>query len=143
MRVYESIHLVKGEDLNHHGTLFAARASEWFVEAGFAAAACENGNTDEIVLRNVHRMSFQKPVSKGTVLAFHSRVACLGRSSIMVSIEASDAITGWTYIEGFITFVTIDAATRMKKEHNLLLDAPQDEREIRIREEALKQRLQS
>ena len=25
---------VKGEDLNHHGTLFAGRAAEWFVESG-------------------------------------------------------------------------------------------------------------
>ncbi len=25
---------VKSEDLNHHGTLFAGRTSEWFVETG-------------------------------------------------------------------------------------------------------------
>jgi len=31
--------LVKSEDLNHHGTLFAGRSAEWFVEAGFIAAA--------------------------------------------------------------------------------------------------------
>ena len=41
MRMYETLHLVKGEDLNHHGTLFAARAAGWFAEAGFAAAVCE------------------------------------------------------------------------------------------------------
>ena len=40
MKIYETLHLVKGEDLNHHGTLFAARAAAWLVEAGFAAAAC-------------------------------------------------------------------------------------------------------
>jgi len=32
-------HLVKSEDLNHHGTLFAGRGAEWLVEAGFIAAA--------------------------------------------------------------------------------------------------------
>ena len=32
-------HLVKGEDLNHHRTLFAGRGAEWLVEAGFIAAA--------------------------------------------------------------------------------------------------------
>ena len=31
--------LVKSEDLNHHGTLFAGRTAEWFVEAGFVSAA--------------------------------------------------------------------------------------------------------
>ena len=51
MKQYETLHLVKQEDLNHHGTLFAARAAAWVVESGFAAAACEHGNTDDIVLR--------------------------------------------------------------------------------------------
>ena len=32
-------HFVVGEHLNHHGTLFAARAASWFVEAGLMAAA--------------------------------------------------------------------------------------------------------
>ena len=72
MKVYETLHLVKGEDLNHHGTLFAARAAAWLVEAGFAAAACEHGDTDEIVLRNLQNMSFSKPVDKGTVVKFES-----------------------------------------------------------------------
>jgi acyl-CoA hydrolase len=30
---------VKGQDLNPHGTLFAGRGAEWFVEAGLIAAA--------------------------------------------------------------------------------------------------------
>ena len=41
MKQYETSHLVKQEDLNHHGTLFAARAAAWFVEAAFVAAGCE------------------------------------------------------------------------------------------------------
>ena len=32
-------HLVKGEDLNHHRTLYAGRGAEWLVEAGFIAAS--------------------------------------------------------------------------------------------------------
>ncbi len=32
-------HLVKSEDLNHHGTLYAGRTAEWFVETGFVSAA--------------------------------------------------------------------------------------------------------
>ena len=30
-----TMRLVKSEDLNHHGTLFAGRTAEWFVESGF------------------------------------------------------------------------------------------------------------
>jgi len=29
-----TMRLVKSEDLNHHGTLFAGRTAEWFVESG-------------------------------------------------------------------------------------------------------------
>ncbi|MDP2989667.1 MAG: hypothetical protein Q8O57_03775 [Kiritimatiellota bacterium] len=36
---YVTNHLVKSEDLNHHGTLYAGRTAEWFVESGFIAAA--------------------------------------------------------------------------------------------------------
>ena len=31
-------HVVMGGDLNHHGTLYAGRTAEWFVEAGFISA---------------------------------------------------------------------------------------------------------
>ena len=37
-QIYHYDRLVKSEDLNHHGTLFAGRSAEWFVEAGFIAA---------------------------------------------------------------------------------------------------------
>ena len=137
MKQYESIHLVKGEDLNHHGTLFAARAASWFVEAGFAAAACEHGNPDEIVLRSLQNMSFSVPVKKGAVVAFRSRVAYAGRTSLVVYIEASDAIDGTVAVEGFITFVTIDKDTGRKKPHGVVLDGNPDEKEQEQRKRAL------
>ena len=48
MKKYYATHLVKSEDLNHHGTLFAARTASWFVESAFIAAACEHGDPSEI-----------------------------------------------------------------------------------------------
>lgn len=44
MKVFKISHLVKSEDLNHHGTLFAGRTAEWLVEAGFVTAAAEHGD---------------------------------------------------------------------------------------------------
>ncbi|HIW81141.1 MAG TPA: acyl-CoA thioesterase [Candidatus Acetatifactor stercoripullorum] len=137
MRKYETLHLVKGEDLNHHGTLFAARAAAWFVEAGFAAAACEHGNTEEIVLRNVHSMSFSRPVKKGEVVRFTSRVVYAGTTSLVVGIEAVQAITGERAIAGYITFVTVEEDTGRKKAHKVILDAAWDKEEERQRKEAL------
>ncbi|MEL7655970.1 MAG: acyl-CoA thioesterase, partial [Bacillota bacterium] len=43
MKYYQISHLVKSEDLNHHGTLFAGRSAEWLVEAAFVAAASQHG----------------------------------------------------------------------------------------------------
>lgn len=147
MKVYETLHLVKGEDLNHHGTLFAARAAAWLVEAGFAAAACEHGDTDEIVLRNLQNMSFSKPLKKGTVVRFESRVVYAGSTSLTVAVQAKDAMTEEQAIEGFITFVTIDKETGKKKQHSVMLDevvpdGAAGEEEQKLREKALQLRNQ-
>ncbi len=107
MKQYETLRLVTGEDLNHHGTLFAARAAGWFVEAAFSAAACAYGK-NEIVCRNLHNMSFQKPVLPGTVLTFRARVVYTGKSSFVVDVSAADALGGETAIEGMVVFVAVD-----------------------------------
>lgn len=136
MKIYETLQLVKSEDLNHHGTLFAARAAAWLIEAGFTTAACEHGDTDEIVLRNLQSMSFAKPVQKGTVVRFASRVVAAGNTSLTVAVTAKNALTEEQAIEGFITFVTIDKTTVGKKPHNIVLDEAVDEEERLLREKA-------
>ena len=137
MKQYETLHLVKQEDLNHHGTLFAARAAAWVVESGFTAAACEHGNTDEIVLRNLQDMSFFKPVKPGTVVKFIGRVVHAGSSSMIVAVTAGDAVSGEPAIEAFITFVTIDKENGGKKTHNIRLDDATDEEEAALRDKAV------
>lgn len=136
MKEYETIHLVKGEDLNHHETLFAARATEWLIEAGFVTAACEHGNSDEVVLRNLHNLSFSKPVQKGSVVKFISRVVFAGSTSLMVAVQAKNAMTGDVAVEAFITFVTIEQGSGKKKVHNVVLDEAADEEEMSLREKA-------
>ncbi len=140
MKEYETLHLVKGEDLNHHGTLFAARAAAWLIEAGFTTVACEHGNTNEIVLRNLHNMSFSKPVQKGTVVKFVSRVVYAGSTSLMVSVRAKDAMSGEVAVEAYITFVTIEEGSGRKLVHKIVLDETEDAEELRQRQEALRLR---
>ena len=136
MKIYETIHLAKGEDLNHHETLFAARATAWLIEAGFVTAACEHGNSDEVVLRNLHNLSFAKPVKKGTIVKFISRVVYAGATSLMVAVQAKDAMTGAVAVEAFITFVTIEQDSGSKKVHNVVLDETEDKEELELREKA-------
>lgn len=137
MKQYETIHLVKTEDLNHHGTLFAARAASWLIEAGFATAACEHGSTDEVVMRNLQNMSFFKPIKPGTMVKFSGRVVYAGTTSLMVAVLATNNLTGEPAIEGFITFVTIDEVTAQKKTHSVVLDETGNEEELKLREKAL------
>ncbi len=135
MKQYETSHLVKGEDLNHHGTLFAARAAGWLVEAAFVAAGCTCGTSEGIVCRNLHHMSFRKPVHKGAIVRFAARIVYVGKSSFTVMVTGADAMDGECRMEGMITFVTIDGAGG-KRAHGICLDAAADEYERQQRERA-------
>lgn len=97
--------LVKNEDLNHHGTLYAGRSAEWFVEAGFIAAA---GLTrpEEIVCLKIHGMTFLRPVQGGDVITFDSKIIVAGRSSLHAYIRMQSK--GAVVMDGFITFVHVD-----------------------------------
>lgn len=129
MQQYETSRLVKGEDLNHHGTLFAARAAGWLIEAAFVAAGCACGTSEGIVCRNLQNMSFQKPVQKGAIVRFLARVAAVGTSSFTVAVRAEDAISPAVYMEGAVTFVTIDRETGRSRPHHIVLDEAEDETE--------------
>ena len=137
MKEYETLHLVKGEDLNHHGTLFAARAAAWLVEAAFAAAVCECSGCTEIVCRSLHDMSFRVPVQKGSVIRFLTRIVYTGKTSLTAAVRVKDVKTGRTAVEGMITFVTVDEETGEKRSHHIVLDETADEEEIKQREAAL------
>jgi acyl-CoA hydrolase len=97
--------LVKNEDLNHHGTLYAGRSAEWFVEAGFIAAA---GLTrpEDIVCLKIHGMTFKRPVKGGDVVTFESRIILAGKSSLHAHVRM--AAKGEPVMDGFITFVHVD-----------------------------------
>lgn len=136
MKIYSTVHVVKGEDLNHHGTLFAARAAGWLVEAGLTAAACEHGKLDEVVMRNLQNMSFTKPVPNGTMLSFESRIVFAGNTSFTAAVRALNALNGEQYMEGYITFVTVESGMGGKKPHHIVLDETEDTEELRQREQA-------
>lgn len=102
---YSSSHLVKGEDLNHHGTLYAGRTAEWFVESGFIAAAATT-NPENIVCLKIHGMTFTRSVKKGEVITFNSKIVLCGKTSIVAYIEMISK--GQMVVSGFITFINVD-----------------------------------
>jgi acyl-CoA hydrolase len=99
-------HLVKSEDLNHHGTLYAGRTAEWFVESGFIAAASLT-HPENIVCLKIHGMVFNRPVRRGEIVCFESRIVCTGKSRLIAYIETK--VKDQIVISGFITFVHVDA----------------------------------
>lgn len=103
--VFTSVHLVKGEDLNHHGTLYAGRTAEWFVESGFIAAASMT-KPENIVCLKIHGMTFSRPIRKGELPVFTSRVALTGETKIVSLIEVR--VLSKLAVRGFITFIHVD-----------------------------------
>ncbi len=98
--------LVKSSDLNHHGTLYAGRTAEWFVEAGFIAAA-SLATPDSVVCLKIHGMEFRRPVHAGEIVRFESIVIDAGRTSLTVSVRVF--AQGQQMVQGFLTFVHVDA----------------------------------
>lgn len=132
MKDYICSRLVKSEDLNHHGTLFAGRTAEWFVESSFIAAASTLGDPKNIVCLNIHGLLFKHPVNKGEIVKFTSKIVHLGKTSIVVYTKMETELSKVTPVDGFITFISVDDEG-MKKPHGLVLDETQDKAELELR----------
>lgn len=128
METHQSARLVKSEDLNHHGTLFAGRMAEWFVEGSFVAAALAVGNPDQIVCLKVHGMRFNIPARKGDILKITSRVVDAGTTSLTVFNQTYSTNTGQLLVEGFVTFVNVNHEGK-KMPHGLVLENLTEEEE--------------
>ncbi|MDD3890109.1 MAG: hotdog domain-containing protein [Syntrophomonadaceae bacterium] len=136
MKNHSISHLIKSEDLNHHGTLYAGRSAEWMVEAAFVAAAAEHGKPQEIVFVNIHELNFKKPVPKGDIITVLSKIAKVGNTSITVYVRAVSEISKTSHMDGFLTFVCVETDTKRKKVHGIIMDEPADSEEKDIRKRA-------
>lgn len=135
MKEYVNSRLVKSEELNHHGTLFAGRTAEWFVESSFIAAASTIGDPKDVVCLNIHGLLFRYPVNKGDIVKFTSKVVHLGKTSIVVYTKMETELAKTTPVDGFITFISVDKNGN-KTPHGITLDETQDEEELALRERA-------
>jgi len=109
--------LVKSEDLNHHGTLFAGRTAEWFVESGFIAAASLL-DAKSVVCLKIHGMFFTKPARPGEILQFESRIVYTGRTSLTAYIKVTKNDDKNPIVDGFVTFIHVNEES-MPSPHNM------------------------
>jgi len=117
-RIFHCDRLVKSEALNHHGTLFAGRSAEWFVKAGFIAAASVLP-AKNIVCVKIHGLTFTKPIRAGEIARFESKMIKTGRSSLTVHVQLIVETTETPILKGFITFVHVDGRCQRLYAHYL------------------------
>ncbi|MEM5774110.1 MAG: hotdog domain-containing protein [Anaerolineaceae bacterium] len=132
--VFTIHHLVKHEDLNHHRTLYAGRTAEWFVEAGFIAASSLL-TPDTTVCLQIHGMTFSRPVRLGEITCFRSQVVLSGKSKLVsyIKMEVKQELV----VEGFVTFIHVDAEGHVKPHGLSILPETEEERILHERAEKL------
>lgn len=126
-------HLVKGEDLNHHGTLYAGRGVEWMVEAGFIVASIAVGDPNIVCMR-INSLLFRKPVPKGQMVTLEGLVVLSGRTSLTVYVKVINANTQEFIVDGFFTYVCVDSKGTPIP-HGIIIK-PSDDSEQQLYDEA-------
>jgi acyl-CoA hydrolase len=126
-------HLVKEQDLNHHGTLFAGRGAEWLVESGFVAASAMTA-PEKTVCLNIHGLVFTRPVPKGSIVRYESKLAYAGRTSMVVYVKVLMAKDEDFVLDGFMTFIHVDEKGKSTP-HGLVV-VPTEKEDIALQERA-------
>lgn len=114
-------HLVRPEDLNHHGTLFGGRIAEWMTEAAFIGMAEILEHTEHAVIVCTKELRIKHPVSPGTVLQLDYETEAVGTTSITIRIHGINMLDeDLEYCSGSFIFVTTDENGH-KKAHGIHL----------------------
>lgn len=133
LKTHSICRLVKSEDLNHHGTLFAGKTAMWFVEAGFIAAASLT-HPENIVCINIHGMLFKKPVKNGHIIRLESKIVLASRTRLVSYVKVSENTNDEFCLDGFISFVHVDLLGKAMP-HGIVL-AHTDSEDIALLERA-------
>lgn len=135
MKRYRSSHMVRMENLNHHGNLYAGQGIEWMIETSFIVVCTEYGDPQGLLYKNTHKFDFYHSVKPGDIITYEGLIVRTGRTSLTVRVGLYNEKTGVLHAEGFTTFVTVDENNRSTP-HGIGLDAPADDEEAGWRQEA-------
>ena len=128
--------MVRMENLNHHGNLYAGQGIEWMVETSFIVVNCEYGNPQGLLYKNTHKFDFYKSVLPGDIITYEGVLVRTGKTSLTIRVGLYNEKTGELHAEGFTTFVSIDEETGRPVAHGIALDEPADADEQKWRDEA-------
>lgn len=88
---YETLtntHLVKGEDLNHHKTLYGGRCVEWCVHMAYLTAQNCFAESRSLVFMSIRSLSMRSSARIGDMVQIVGRVDYVGESTIGIRIDA-------------------------------------------------------
>ena len=131
MDYYDTYRMVKSEDLNHHGTLYAGRMCEWIVESGFTTVANKYKHSDNLVCVKVQEINFNFSLTKGDIINLKSKICYAGVKSLTVYCKVMKNTNDKTFVDGYLTFVCVDE-NKQPMAHNIVIDEPTDENELMI-----------
>lgn len=80
--VTRTTRLVKGEDLNHHETLYAGRCAEWSVQMAYITAQSCFAEPTPLVFMSIRNLSMRNPTRVGDLVEFTGRVDYVGESTL-------------------------------------------------------------
>lgn len=99
---------VKPGDLNQHGSLFGGRLLEWIDEDAAILAIAQLG-TQQLVTRYISEVGFLSRAGQGDLLELVFSVVKFGRTSITMSCQVENAVTGQEVLRlDSIVFVAVD-----------------------------------
>jgi acyl-CoA hydrolase len=129
--------LVKTEDMNHHGNLYAGRMAEWFIEACYLCAAQVPGLPGALVCLRIHDLVIKKPCPGGDTICLETRLVKAGSTSLTVYGTIVSHGGRRFHAEGFVTFVCVGKHGRPVA-HRLRLEPTEDAGEKALRARAQK-----
>ncbi len=86
-RAITTTHLIKGEDLNHHQTLYGARCVEWCVHLAYVAAENCFDEFRPMVFMSVRNVMVRRPVRIGEILELTGRAEYLNDTMIGIRVD--------------------------------------------------------
>ncbi|MCB9855568.1 MAG: hypothetical protein H6818_07745 [Phycisphaerales bacterium] len=113
--VTTTTHLVKGEDLNHHQTLYAGRCVEWCVQAAYIAAESCFADATPLVFMSIRSLSMRSPARLGELIQYRGTVDYVGASTIGIRVDVQTVQprdNPRTIATGRFLFCTVDDAGR-------------------------------
>jgi len=126
-KTISTTHLVKGEDLNHHKTLYGGRCVEWCVEMAYVAAANLLDEARSIVFMSIRSLSMRAPATVGEIIQLTARVDYVGESTIGIRVDGRKLHPKddpRTVVTGTFLFCTVDEAGKAIP-HGLPATVPQ------------------